>query len=694
MSLSNPIYDDITYLKGVGPKRAKQLKAYGIHKILDVLYHLPRKYLDRRNIKPINQIKIGEQAVIIGKIITKNIKKMGKRRLFQINISDGTGEVQCVWFNALSWITEKFNVNDQIAVFGKIEFFNGLNITHPEFDILDDNEDNFNTGQIIAMYPSSSDLKSKGLDSRGFRRLANNIMNNKKYNIEDFLPSQMIKQENLQPLNQALQKIHFPDNHENIDQAMYRLKFNEHFFIQLLMALKKKNIKKNNGIAYKKRGDYLKKIYKSLNFELTEAQIRVLKEIRHDLQSTEVMNRLIQGDVGSGKTIVAILTAAIVIAEEYQVALMAPTEILAEQHFESISAYCKQVNITTAIITSNTPKKEKEVILNQLKSGEIDFIIGTHSLIQDKVLFYKLGLIIIDEQHRFGVEHRKLLIEKGMNPEILAMTATPIPRTLSITIHGDMDISIIDELPKNRIPIKTKLIIPSQLEEIYDMMKKEMKNGGQCFVVYPLIDESEKLDLEAAKTGFEKLQKIFDEFNLGYINGKMKKEEIDTQMKLMSDGKIDCLITTTVIEVGINIPNATIMLIENAERFGMTQLHQLRGRIGRGRKQSYCILNQHKKTPNANKRLTIMEQTLDGFIISDEDLKMRGPGDFFGTKQHGFIKSKVVDFSADGPIIRRARQQAFELVNQDPLLKHKKHHKIKMLFKENYKHMLEFVKIG
>ena len=510
MSVSNPIYDDITYLKGVGPKRAKQLKAYGIHKILDVLYHLPRKYLDRRNIKPINQIIIGEQAVIIGKIITKNIKKLGKRRLFQINISDGTGEVQCVWFNALSWITEKFNVNDQIAVFGKIEFFNGLNITHPEFDILDDNEDNFNTGQIIAMYPSSSDLKSKGLDSRGFRRLANNIINNKKYNIEDFLPQKMIKQENLQPLNKTLEKIHFPDNHENIDNAMYRLKFNEHFFIQLLMALKKKNIKKNNGTAYKKRGDYLKKIYKSLNFELTQAQIRVLKEIRQDLQSKEVMNRLIQGDVGSGKTIVAILTAAIVIAEEYQVALMAPTEILAEQHFDSISAYCKQVKITTAIITSNTPKKEKEVILNQLKSGEIDFIIGTHSLIQDKVLFHKLGLIIIDEQHRFGVEHRKLLIEKGMNPEILAMTATPIPRTLSITIHGDMDISIIDELPKNRIPIKTKLITPNQLNQIYDMMKKEMKNGGQCFVVYPLIDESEKLDLEAAKTGFEKLKKIFN----------------------------------------------------------------------------------------------------------------------------------------------------------------------------------------
>ena len=693
MSFSNPIYDDITYLKGVGPKRAKQLKAYGINKIYDVLEHLPRKYLDRRNIKSINQIKIGEEAVVIGKVVTKNIKKIGKRRLFQIIIEDGTGQLQCVWFNALSWITEKFNINNQIAVFGKIEFYNGLKMTHPEFDILEE-ENNFNTGQIIAMYPSSSELKSKGLDTRGFRRLANNIFSNEKYVIEEFFPDKIIKQENLNTLKDALNKIHFPIDYNDIESAMYRLKFNEHFFIQLLMALKRKNIKKNNGISYKKRGEHLKNIYKKLNFKLTNAQIRVLQEIRGDLKSNKMMNRLIQGDVGSGKTIVAILTAAIIIAEESQVALMAPTEILAEQHFKSINEYCEKVNITCAIITSNTPKKEKEIILNQLKSGEIDFMIGTHSLIQSPVLFNKLGLIIIDEQHRFGVEHRKLLIEKSKNPEILAMTATPIPRTLSITVHGDMDISIIDELPKNRIPIKTKLITPKELEQTYNIIKHEIKNGGQAFIVYPLIDESEKLDLEAAQSGYEKLKKIFSEFKLGYIHGRMKKEEIDKQMESMAKGDIDCLITTTVIEVGINIPNATVMLIENAERFGMTQLHQLRGRIGRGSKQGYCFLNQHKKTPNSNKRLQIMESTLDGFIISDEDLKMRGPGDFFGTKQHGFIKSKVVDFTTDGPIIRRARQQAFELINKDPLLNNIEHKNIKKIFKENYNHMLEFVKIG
>ena len=693
MNYSNPLYDDITYLKGVGPKRAKQLKAYGIETIYDLVNNIPRKYLDRTNIKKINQAQIGEQAVVIGKVISKNMKMIGKRRLFQVTISDGTGELQCVWFNGLSWIIEKFNINDEIAAYGKIEFYNGLKITHPDFDVLNQSN-NQNTGQIISQYSSTSDLKSKGLDSRGFRKLVQNIMANDKYKIDDFLPSNILKQENLISLKEALYKIHFPKNNNDIKDAIYRLKFNEHFFIQILMALKRNNQKNNTGLSYTKRGKYLKSIYENLNFKLTDAQIRVLREIRSDLKSEQIMNRLIQGDVGSGKTIVAVLTAAIVIAEEKQVALMAPTEILAEQHFESIKEYCDKVNITCGLITSNIPQKEKNIILNELASGEIQFIIGTHSLIQNPVNFNDLGLIIIDEQHRFGVEHRKLLIEKGTSPQVLSMTATPIPRTLSITIHGDMDISIIDELPKNRLPIKTSLIQPNEIESTYDFMKKEMVEGRQCFVVYPLIEESEKLDLEAAKSGFEKLKQIFKDFEVGYINGKMNKDEIDAQMLKMNKGEINCLVATTVIEVGINIPNATVIMIENSERFGMTQLHQLRGRIGRGHKQSYCFFIQRKKTPNADKRLKIMTSTLDGFIISDEDLKMRGPGDFFGTKQHGFIKSKVVDFSNDGPIIRRARQQAFEMIIKDPKLNLNANKKIKTVFKRKYNHMLEFVKIG
>ena len=594
MNYSNPLYDDITYLKGVGPKRAKQLKAYGIETIYDLVNNIPRKYLDRTNIKKINQAQIGEQAVVIGKVISKNMKMIGKRRLFQVTISDGTGELQCVWFNGLSWIIEKFNINDEIAAYGKIEFYNGLKITHPDFDVLNQSN-NQNTGQIISQYSSTSDLKSKGLDSRGFRKLVQNIMANDKYKIDDFLPLNILKQENLISLKEALYKIHFPKNNNDIKDAIYRLKFNEHFFIQILMALKRNNQKNNTGLSYTKRGKYLKGIYENLNFQLTDAQIRVLREIRSDLKSEQIMNRLIQGDVGSGKTIVAVLTAAIVIAEEKQVALMAPTEILAEQHFESIKEYCDKVNITCGLITSNIPQKEKNIILNELASGEIQFIIGTHSLIQNPVNFNDLGLIIIDEQHRFGVEHRKLLIEKGTSPQVLSMTATPIPRTLSITIHGDMDISIIDELPKNRLPIKTSLIQPNEIESTYDFMKKEMEEGRQCFVVYPLIEESEKLDLEAAKSGFEKLKQIFKDFEVGYINGKMNKDEIDAQMLKMNKGEINCLVATTVIEVGINIPNATVIMIENSERFGMTQLHQLRGRIGRGQEQSYCFFVQRKK---------------------------------------------------------------------------------------------------
>ena len=511
---------------------------------------------------------------------------------------------------------------------------------------------------------------------------------------KDWLENDFLRKNNMNNWNTSIMKLHHSDESKNNKSKSYRrLVFDEICANFLTLSKNRKRIKKKK-VSKEFDNQKTEHIIENLPFELTNSQNKVLNEINSDLKSPSRMFRIIQGDVGSGKTIVAVLTAAIVMSEEKQVALMAPTEILAEQHYESIKEYCEKVHITCGLITSNIPQKEKNIILNELKSGEIQFIIGTHSLIQEPVKFNDLGLIIIDEQHRFGVEHRKLLIEKGNSPQVLSMTATPIPRTLSITIHGDMDISIIDELPKNRLPIKTSLIYPDKIESTYEFMKQEMISGRQCFVVYPLIDESEKLDLEAAKSGYEKLKLIFNDFKVGYINGKMNKDEIDSQMIKMNNGEINCLVATTVIEVGINIPNATVIMVENAERFGMTQLHQLRGRIGRGSKQSYCFFIQRKKTPNADKRLKIMTSTLDGFIISDEDLKMRGPGDFFGTKQHGFIKSKVVDFSNDGPIIRRARQQAFEMVIKDPKLNLNKNKKIKQVFKRKYHHMLEFIKIG
>jgi ATP-dependent DNA helicase RecG len=461
------------------------------------------------------------------------------------------------------------------------------------------------------------------------------------------------------------------------------------------MALKKNYIKNKLGKEFINRGPYVKAIYDSLNFELTNAQIKVLREIRNDLKSNHPMNRLIQGDVGSGKTIVAMLAASIVIGNDCQVAVMAPTEILAEQHYISFLEYCDKVNINCEILVGAHTIKEKNAIKENLENGTIQLIVGTHALIQDNVEFNNLGMIIIDEQHRFGVEHRKMLIEKGYNPEILAMTATPIPRTLAFAIHGDMDISIIDELPKNRLPIITRVVEPAKLDEVYSFMKNQMDNGRQCFIVYPLIEESEKLDLQAAEVGYKKLKsKFLKDYKLGYINGKMKKDERDQQMKQMFNNEIQCLVSTTVIEVGVNIPNATIMLIENAERFGLTQLHQLRGRVGRGIEQSYCILVKHKSTKDGSLRLDIMEKTNDGFKISDEDLKLRGPGEFFGTKQHGHLQSKLVNYTIDSKIIKHARDCAFNIVRSDPELNKKDHKGIKSQFLKNYKTMLEFVNIN
>ena len=407
------------------------------------------------------------------------------------------------------------------------------------------------------------------------------------------------------------------------------------------------------------------------------------------------MNRLIQGDVGSGKTIVAVLAAAIIISHGAQAAIMAPTEILAEQHYQSFVKFCDPAGIHINLLTGNLKKAEREKIYQGLESGEIQLVVGTHALIQERVKFKDLGMIIVDEQHRFGVQQRKALIDKGYFPEVLALTATPIPRTLTFTIHGDMEISIIDELPQNRVPIITKVVKPERINKIYDFMKKEMDAGRQCFVIYPIIEESEKMDWKAADTGYKHLKnEIFQDYSVGYIHGKLKKEERDVQMQSMFQNKIQCLIATTVVEVGIDIPNSTVMVIENAERFGLTQLHQLRGRIGRGKEQSYCILVQHGKTADSIHRLKVMESTSNGFKISDEDLKLRGPGEFFGTRQHGYIKSKLANFIEDGPIIYQTRKRAKEMVMCDPQLQMEKHQGIRKQFKGNYRHMLELVNIS
>tara|TARA_A100001011_G_scaffold344487_1_gene379499 strand:- start:87 stop:1988 length:1902 start_codon:yes stop_codon:yes gene_type:complete len=633
--------------------------------------------------------------MIVGKIISLDIKQARKRRFFEITINDGSGTLKCIWFRGLSWISEKFSLNETIAVYGKIEFYNGFRLIHPEFDMLDDNEDPINTGKIISIYPSNTDLKSVGIDSRGFRRLLNSAIEKSKSSISDFYSSRILKSNGLTNLTSALENIHKPENQIKLDNAIYRLKFDEHFFLQLILALKRSSLKRNKTIKFTNKDNFVKKIFNQIPFNLTNSQIKVLKDIRDDLSSDKSMNRLIQGDVGCGKTVVALLAAAIAIDNSSQVAIMAPTEILSEQHYNSFKDYCDAVGISCELLIGNLNKKEKDYINERLKSGKIDIVIGTHALIQEKINFKNLGLAIIDEQHRFGVEHRKMLIKKSKNPNVLAMTATPIPRTLSMTLHGDMDISIINELPKNRIPIITKIVNEDRLESIYEFIKKEMKEKRQCYIVFPIIEESESLDLEAAQTSYENIKNnILPDYKIGYIHGKMKKNERDVQMDKFINGEINLLVSTTVIEVGIDNPNATVMIIENSERFGLTQLHQLRGRIGRGAQQSYCILVQRKNTPIANHRLKVMENTLNGFKISDEDLKLRGPGEFFGKRQHGYLKTKIADISKDLDIIKFARNLAFDIVQDDCELKNPEHKNIKNELIYRYSNMLEFIDIG
>ena len=639
-------------------------------------------------------IKVGQEVSVVGKVQSCGLKKTRKRNYYQVTLNDNYGNINLIWFHALSWITGKFEIGDVIAAYGKVDFFNGFNITHPEFDSLEDNDDPINTGQIIAIYPGTSELKKVGLESKGFRKIIRNAIEKTRLVIFDYFPDNFLKEYGLINRCSSIINIHQPDDSNHLKNAIYRLKFDEHFFLQLLMALRKKRIENTNGRVYVKKGHYVKKMYNEIPFTLTNSQIKVLKEIRSDLNSKKQMNRLLQGDVGSGKTIVATLIASIVIGNNSQVAVLAPTELLAEQHYRSFKKYCDLVNIKSGLLTGSLSISQKNNLLDELKSGELQIIIGTHALIQDQVVFEDLGLVIIDEQHRFGVEQRKKIIDKGYNPEILAMTATPIPRTLAFTYHGDIDVSVIDELPKNRKKIETKVVQQDKLNDVYDFIKKILIKGQQCFIVYPLIDDSEHTDLKAAKTGYEKIKNIFSKYNVGYLDGKMKIDERNKIMDMFSKNKINILVSTTVIEVGIDVPNSTLMIIDNAERFGLSQLHQLRGRVGRGSQKSFCILIARKFTPDSNKRLKIMEYTNDGFIISDEDLKIRGPGDYFGKKQHGYMKLKIGNIIKDGSIIRIARNAAFSLIEKDPKLNKKENILIKKQFLKYYKEMIEFIDIS
>jgi ATP-dependent DNA helicase RecG len=684
----------LQYIKNIGPARAKVLSEIGLEYSEDLLYYFPRRHLDRTTVTAISLLKKDMVTTIVGKVETCGERKTRKGKLFQAVLSDGTGFLTLLWFNGVPYIKKSIKIGDQFAVHGKIEFYNGLQIVHPEYDKLNIDDDPLNTGSVIPLYPLTQELQKAGIENRFFRKIIRRMLKEIN-NIPDFFPPKFLQKHKLVSRYEALHWIHFADKEKDVKRAIYRLKFDEHFFLQLLMAFKKESNCRVGTKPLDKTGPHVKLIYDQLNFELTDAQNRVLKEIRTDLGKPITMNRLLQGDVGSGKTIVAVLAAAIAIGNNVQIAVMAPTEILVRQHYESFKKFSEIGKITCAILVGNTKEGERKKVIDALKTGRIDLIVGTHALIQKDIEFKNLGLVIVDEQHRFGVVQRGDLVEKGLNPHFLAMTATPIPRTLAITYHGDMDLSIIDELPKHRKPVITKKIGPERLKNVYNFMNNEVSKGRQCMIVYPLVEETEKSDLAAAVEAYETLSRTaFTNVNVGLIHGRMKKEEKDNIMNEFSDNRIQILVSTTVIEVGIDVPNATVMLVEHADRFGLIQLHQLRGRVGRGSEKSYCIFVQRDITENSRKRLDIMERTNDGFVISDEDLKLRGPGEFFGIRQSGFFKYKIADLVMDGPIIKSARKAAFNMVAKDPHLRNRSFIELRRHFLKKYQHMLDFVNIS
>ena len=663
MDLAAPI----SSLKGVGAHREKILNDHGIGSIHDILYYFPRRHLDRTTLTPIRDFVQGDIVTLIAAVETFGKKSIRRGKMFQVIVSDGTGLLTLTWFNGVQYIKSIFKVGDRLAIHGKVDWYNGFTITHPEFDKLDKDDDPVQTGKVIPLYPLTQELKSAGLDQRILRNMVKEVLD-ADIEIPEILPEDIISNNNLAHLNKALNDIHFSNDINELNDAINRLKFDEHFFLQLLMMLRKKSYEAVGTKPLSKMGPYEQTIRDGLGYELTSAQKRVVDEIHSDISRNIPMNRLLQGDVGSGKTIVSILSTVSAVSNSVQVAIMAPTEILAHQHFETFKKHLEKVHISCALLVGKQKASERKQTLEAVKDGKIDVVVGTHALIQKDVEFKELGLVIVDEQHRFGVAQRGVLTQKGLNPHLLAMTATPIPRTMAITYHGDMDLSIIDEMPKDRKPVITKVVNEERLQNVYKFIREEVEAGRQCMVVYPLVEETEKSDLAAATEGFEELKKIFKGINVGLIHGRMKKDEKDAIMDSYAKNEINILVSTTVIEVGIDIPNASVMLIEHAERFGLTQLHQLRGRVGRGSVKSYCILVERNIRETSRKRLAIMEETNDGFVIADEDLKMRGPGKFFSTEQSGFFKHKIADMVTDGPLIRLARKAAQNIVENDPAL--------------------------
>ena len=668
----NDLNKEIQFVKGIGPKRAEKLHKLNIFTLKDLIYYFPRQYEDRSKVKKINQLENEEKVTIKG-VITRMESYSPKKgmNIIRMDMRDDTGYIKLSFFNQ-EYIKRAFKSGDSIVVFGKVKIENNFKEFVP-IEIEHYSSKPQSNCKIEPVYPLTYGLSNKELQG-----IIRSVLTKEEFKVKEYLPTYILEKYKLCGIDFAVRNIHSPSNKEALKIALYRLVFEEFLILQLGLFYFKNGVNESSGIEFKEN-EKLNDIIESLPFKLTKAQNRALSEITQDMTSSKVMNRLVQGDVGSGKTVVALLALASAVLNGYQGALMAPTEILASQHYDSFKEILERFNIKSELLVGSLTKKQKEKVLEKVKNQEVDILIGTHALIEDKVEFKNLGIVITDEQHRFGVRQRGRLSNKGDSPDILVMTATPIPRTLALILYGDLDISIIDELPPGRQPIETIAIEHKRRNEAYEnLVTSEVQKGRQVYVVCPLVEESEKIEATAASELVEELKReFFSDLRVGLLHGKMRPAEKDAIMDDFKNKKLDILVSTTVIEVGVNVPNATLMIIENAERFGLAQLHQLRGRVGRGNHKSYCILIYNSKTEVCKERMAIMEETTDGFKISQKDLEIRGPGEFFGTRQHGLPELKVANIFKHIKILKQAQLEARYIIGQDRRLQLKENQKIK-----------------
>jgi len=689
---ANILQTPIDYLKGVGPNRADLLrKELGIHTYQDLLNFFPNRYLDKTRFYKINELQRNSAEVqVVGKIthIRSVEQKRGKRLV--ADFIDDTGKMELVWFRGQKWIRENLKINTPYVIFGKTNWFNGLfSMPHPEMESVEEYKKQLRTA-MQPIYPSTEKLAKSGITNRFINKLLQQLFIETKGKFYDTLSEEITSELKLIPKAEAVFNIHFPQSQELLTKAQFRLKFEELFYIQLQLLIKNMLQKqKIKGFVFEEIGQNFSEFYSNhLPFELTGAQKRVIKEIRADLGSGAQMNRLLQGDVGSGKTIVALMSMFIALDNDFQACLMAPTEILAIQHYNGLVELCQDLDTSIYLLTGSSKAKARREIHEKLENGEIDILIGTHALLEDKVKFKNLGLAVIDEQHRFGVAQRAKLWRKNqVPPHILVMTATPIPRTLAMSLYGDLDISVIDELPPGRKPIKTVHRYDSNRLKVFAFIKDEIKKGRQVYVVYPLIQESEKMDYKDLMDGYESITREFPDEQISIVHGQMKSDAKDYEMDRFVRGETQIMVATTVIEVGVNVPNASVMIIESAERFGLSQLHQLRGRVGRGAEQSFCILmTGHKLSNDSKTRLETMTATNDGFEIAEVDLKLRGPGDIMGTQQSGVLNLKIADIVKDNDILKLARHHAMRILKEDPSLSLEKNKVLRFTYAQVAKH--------